>query len=279
MQSRKYEVVRTTADTDEMLGQYSARNIVHTWKEDFLDDSTGEVIGVDRTQILFQKGTLLDAETISSLNFYIQSGWVDTVTITNQKRMATYSEVKTPRPFKITARIGTQNKHFILMATGIREAMDAVTDWIEQKFAENFYITGAKELQRFIILTDNLRKAEALESEEAKAKDDEERSKARYYKIESRVDWIDAGGEKTNSELYDFMIQTKDVDTAKVVITSWINAQLRKLRMKAEEEGEEPGVTSAEVSITSASPFNVEGILDRDFCHDYYAIDSISVEA
>ena len=219
----------------------------------------------------------MDAETISSLNFYIQSGWVDTVTITNQKRMATYSEVKTPRPFKITARIGTQNKHFILMATGIREAMDAVIDWIEQKFADHFYITSAKELQRFIILADTLRKAE-YESEEEKAKEDEKRIEARYYKIESRVDWIDSNGEKTKSDLYDFMIQTRDVDTAKVVITSWINAKLRSLKLKAEEEGEEPGATRAEVSITSASPFNVEDILDRDFCQDYYIIDSMSVE-
>ena len=163
------------------------------------------------------------------------------------------------------------------MATGIREAMDAVIDWIEQKFADHFYITSAKELQRFIILADTLRKAE-YESEEEKAKEDEKRIEARYYKIESRVDWIDRNGEKTKSDLYDFMIQTRDVDTAKVVITSWINAKLRSLKLKAEEEGEEPGATRAEVSITSASPFNVEDILDREFCQDYYIIDSMSVE-
>lgn len=127
IQTKKNEIRFTTTDPQEMVGKYLAANVVRTWKEDFEDESTGEVIDIERTEILFNKGTFLDAD-----------------------------------------------------------------------------------------------------------------------------------GERVSRQPYDFMIRTKNVDTAKLVITAWINAKLKENARRAEETGDYDPAHTAEISITSASPFNIE---------------------
>lgn len=63
----------------------------------------------------------------------------------------------------------------------------------------------------------------------------------------------------------------KDVDTAKAVITVWLNTSLKKRA----EEGREP--RTFEVSLTSASPFNLNAIIPYAFCAAYKEVEKIEV--
>ena len=269
IQTKKNEIRFTTSDPQEMVGKYLAANVVQSWKEDFMDESTGEIVEIERTQILFNKGTFLDPETMASLNFYLQSGTVKVVDVSNQKRLATLSERADPRPFKVKAAINGKNKTFILTATDMDGAKACAIDHIELNYTQPFRIISTNELQNFVFLADNLRKKVEGESEDEQ-KLEAERSDARYYKIEADVDWLNADGEKISRQPYDFMIRTKNVDTAKLVITAWINAKLKENARRAEETGDSEPAHSAEISITSASPFNVESIIEREFCEAYY---------
>lgn len=60
------------------------------------------------------------------------------------------------------------------------------------------------------------------------------------------------------------IVRTKDVDTAKVVITAWINA---KVKERTERDGDERKVI--DLSILSASPFACNAIVDKAFCLAY----------
>jgi len=269
IQTKKNEIRFTTSDPQQMVGKYLAANIVRTWKEDFVDETSGEVIEIERSEILFNKGTFLDPETMASVNFYLQSGDVKAVDVSNQKRLATLSENYTPRPFNVTAGIDGKNKRFILTATDIESAQACAIDHIELNYTQPFRILATKELQNFVILADNLRKKVEGESEDEQ-KQEAERSDARYYKIEADVSWLDEAGEKIGCACYSFMIRTKNVDTAKLVITAWINAKLKEKAQRAAETGELEVAHTAEIAITAASPFNVESIIEREFCEAYY---------
>lgn len=273
IQTKKNEIRFTTSDPQQMVGKYLAANVVRTWKEDFMDESTGEVIDIERTEILFNKGTFLDAETMASLNFYLQSGDVKAVDVSNQKRLATLTERADPRPFKVKAAINGKNKSFILTATDMDGAKACAIDHIELNYTQPFRIISTNELQNFVILADNLRKKVEGEAEDEQ-KLEAERSDARYYKIEADVDWLDADGERVSRQPYDFMIRTKNVDTAKLVITAWINAKLKENARRAEETGDYDPAHTAEISITSASPFNIESIIEREFCEAYYVLNN-----
>ena len=269
IQTKKNEIRFTTTDPQEMVGKYLAANVVRTWKEDFIDETSGEVIDIERTEILFNKGTFLDAETMASLNFYLQSGDVKAVDVSNQKRLATLAELVTPRPFKVKAAIDGKNRSFILTATDMEGAQACAIDHIELNYTQPFRLVNTSELQNFVILADTLRKKVEGETEDDQ-KTEAERNDARYYKIEADVDWMDENGEKLGRSCYSFMIRTKNVDTAKLVITAWVNAKLKENARKAEENGDYDPTHTAEISITAAAPFNVEGIIEREFCEVYY---------
>ena len=264
IQTKKNEIRFTTSDPQQMVGKYLAANIVRTWKEDFVDETSGEVIEIERSEILFNKGTFLDPETMASVNFYLQSGDVKAVDVSNQKRLATLSELVTPRPFKVKAAIDGKNRSFILTATDMEGAQACAIDHIELNYTQPFRLVNTSEL-----LADTLRKKVEGETEDDQ-KTEAERNDARYYKIEADVDWMDENGEKLGRSCYSFMIRTKNVDTAKLVITAWVNAKLKENARKAEEKGDYDPTHTAEISITAAAPFNVEGIIEREFCEVYY---------
>lgn len=70
-------------------------------------------------------------------------------------------------------------------------------------------------------------------------------------------DFID---EEPTAQMYDFLVKTKDVDTAKIVITAWINNKFK------EEKGEERLI---DLSILSATPFPCSSIIEKEFCLAY----------
>lgn len=73
IETRKDEIRYRTADQRRMVGKYLASRVVKTWKEDFADKDTGEVITVERNSILFEKGKYIDEDTAISISFHIQS--------------------------------------------------------------------------------------------------------------------------------------------------------------------------------------------------------------
>lgn len=115
------------------------------------------------------------------------------------------------------------------------------------------------------ILRDEGRKPAPQEPEDGQEDNngEEQRDDTRYYKIEALVSIEDNASENENDNgeySYDFLVKTKDVDTAKVVITAWIN---NKFREQAEEG------KYARLSIISASPFSCNSIIEKDFCLAY----------
>lgn len=83
-------------------------------------------------------------------------------------------------------------------------------------------------------------------------------------KVEAEVAISTENEEEPEKKPYDFIVRTKDVDTAKVVITAWINA---KVKERTERDGDERKVI--DLSILSASPFACNAIVDKAFCLAY----------
>ena len=65
---------------------------------------------------------------------------------------------------------------------------------------------------------------------------EEQRGDVKYYKVEAEVTIKTEDEEEPNKTCYDFIVRTKDVDTAKVVITAWIDS---KVKERTEKDGDE----------------------------------------
>lgn len=239
-QTRKDEVRFRTSDIRRIVGKFLASNVLKTWNEDFIDESTGEVVTIERNEILFERGSYIDDDLAQQINFSIQAEEIKDVEVSNQRRLAAPNQRTGLYPFKVSARIGTKRRTFILQAQDAAKAIEVATDYIELNFRNSFDITDIKLMDNVVILNDRLRK-----SVEAKEGANEE-------------------GAEPEKKPYDFIVRTKDVDTAKVVITAWINA---KVKERTERDGDERKVI--DLSILSASPFACNAIVDKAFCLAY----------
>lgn len=269
IQTRKDEIRYKTNDQRRMIGKYLAKNAVKTWTEDFIDESTGEIVSVERNEILIESGKYIDADLASKIAFYIQCKELAEVEVSNQRRLAKVLKGTNLYPFKVTAVIDGKKHNFILQAQDATKAIEVATDYIELTFSQGFYITGVKWLDNVVILNDRLRSSvEATEGANEAGQEadnsEEKRDDTKYYKVEAAVTILSEGNDEEESQPYDFIVKTKDVDTAKVVITAWIS---RKVQEKTERDGDERKVT--DISILSASPFSCNAIVDKAFCLAY----------
>lgn len=268
-QTRKDEVRFRTSDIRRIVGKFLASNVLKTWNEDFIDESTGEVVTIERNEILFERGKYIDDDLAQQINFSIQAEEIKDVEVSNQRRLAKANQRTGLYPFKVSARIGAKRHNFILQAQDATKAIEVATDYIELNFRNSFDITDIKLMDNVVILNDRLRKSvevkEGANEEGAEPDNGEEtRDDTKYYKVEAEVAISTENEEEPEKKPYDFIVRTKDVDTAKVVITAWINA---KVKERTERDGDERKVI--DLSILSASPFACNAIVDKAFCLAY----------
>jgi hypothetical protein len=279
IETRKDEIRYRTDDTRRMVGKFFASNVFKTWYEEVLDSDTGEVISIERNDLLFEVGKYIDEETAQSISFHIQCGDITDVEVSNQRRIARPDKRYSLLPFKATAVIGNKRKSFILQAQSATLAIEVVTDFIELNFTSRFVVDSVKAMPGCIILNDRFRRAVeevegGNEAGEETPDGEEARDDTKYYRIEADiVAKREDDEDEPRPSSYDFIVKTRDIDTAKAVITAWLNTQLKK---EAEKEGRE--ITAFEVSLTSASPFNLNAIIPYAFCAAYKEVEKIEVK-
>ena len=279
IETRKDEIRYRTDDTRRMVGKFFASNVFKTWYEEVLDSDTGEVISIERNDLLFEVGKYIDEETAQSISFHIQCGDITDVEVSNQRRIARPDKRYSLLPFKATAVIGNKRKSFILQAQSATLAIEVVTDFIELNFTSRCVVDSVKAMPGCIILNDRFRRAVeevegGNEAGEETPDGEEARDDTKYYRIEADiVAKREDDEDEPRPSSYDFIVKTRDIDTAKAVITAWLNTQLKK---EAEKEGRE--ITAFEVSLTSASPFNLNAIIPYAFCAAYKEVEKIEVK-
>jgi len=114
--------IKTTSDLEEMKGLYLADRLFRTWKEDFVDEDTGETVQIERKEILFNKGTLLDSKTLAELNFFLQSGDITEVRVSNQQREA-QRVLDTPHYGSHKSFLTQRKKHFIYTLIQLKQLL------------------------------------------------------------------------------------------------------------------------------------------------------------
>jgi len=103
--SRKTEIRYITDDPKKMLGKWVARRALKTWTEDFVDESSGKVVSIERNEILLERGTYISQDVLCTINFMIQEGSLKEVEVSNQNRQGMLLENRSLLPFKAVAKI------------------------------------------------------------------------------------------------------------------------------------------------------------------------------
>lgn len=237
METKFSEVVLRTSVLEEMKGNFLGERLLRSWKEDFIDEDSSEIVTIERNEILFEKGTSLDNDVLAEVNFYLQSGDIKDVLISNQKRTGT--AVKSQASvYAATVLQGNKKKNYYLYADSIDLAHKVMTDFLEQKIEGSFSFTSIKELGY-----SNLIPA----TEEDVDKD--------TYKVEVEV--IFEGDDEVKRV---YMLKANDAEEAKELIVKFIS-------LKMKEENQE---RSFETTILSAQTIPCNNIIDYHFVKEYF---------
>ena len=251
--TRKNEVRFSTSDPKEMKGKYLAENIMRIWKEDFVDEDNGEVVTIDRKEIIAPVGKFIDNDLLTEILFFLETGDITEVKVSNQKREAFPLENKGLEPWHITAQIGQKKHRFLLYASSISMALEVATDYIELNFSNGFQIIQAKGFDDCTIIKDNLKKLIANEAESSELD-------KKFYRIDVKITLGEAEYNRT------FITQTKDVDTAMIIINNWISQSFKE---QQKENGGNIEDICFKTSIESAVVIPCSCTIDKDFSLAY----------
>lgn len=273
IETRKTEQRYVTSDPKKMLNMYLAKGVYKTWNEDFIDESTQETITIERKELLFTRGTLIDQDTLAQIRFSMEADDIKEVEVSNQKRMAFENENKCLYPYIAQAQIGDKKYKFLLYATGLENVIAILKDYIELNYHSGFTLTMVKEFDSCIILTDYLKErkvdsyseeyldvtdTEDTENEEAKP------NEKKFYQIETKVIFDDEE-ERTQT----FVVHTFNVDRAMMLISHWLKNKEEEYEKQAKEKGHEYEKKDIHTSIESAKPIPVGIFIPKEFSMVY----------
>ena len=266
---------------------YLAKRVLKTWEESFIDEDTGETVTIERNEILFDRGTLIDQDTLAKIRFSMEADDIKEVEVSNQNRLAFENENKFLYPYLAQAQISDKKYKFLLYATGLENACLILKDYIELNYQFGFTLTMIKEFDSCVILTDNLKErkvddtslaylkneitmAEYVDKMDDETEDSGEESKPnekKFYQIETKITFTD--GENEDERVQTFVVNTFNVDRAMMLITHYLKNKEEECEKQAKEKGHEFRKREIHTAIESAKPIPVGRFIPKEFSIAY----------
>lgn len=235
---RTEEEIIITSDLSQMKGKYLAENLYRKWTEEYIDEDTGESKEIKRKEIIEFRGVCIDDNMLSKINFFLQSGDISEVKISNVQRIGSENKRYTTI-WVVTAEIETKKKHFYLGANSVQTAHSIATDYIEQSYKGSFSVVAIKELSYVNIVP--FIKENAPDNE------------LKWHQIRLKIDFNEEG---TTLES-EFIVKATDAEEAKALSEVFFNEHLN---------GGKHEFTSR---LLSAKNINIEAVISHEFCKKY----------
>ena len=273
MENTKFTEQRyITSDPALMYNRYFAANLYRTYTDSFLDDETGEVVDIERRELLFERGTHINGDVIAKLRFYLSTGDVKEVDVTNQQRRGMFSGGSSLRPYIAKVVVGCKKNKILLYASGLQNVIDIIQDYGELTFSGLFDITTAKEIDFAEIVIDTLQPidldAEYLKdsismrewaaAEKSQAPAEGEKASLGLWRLDLEVtERFDK-----REELFDrsFIIKTSSVERALAAIEVLLYKKEQRIA-----DGDTSDKASYTLKIKAASPMKIDFIIPTEF--------------
>lgn len=270
IKTRKNERVISTLNPKEMLNMFLKEDIMKKWTEDFIDDDTKEVVSIERCELLFRKGTLVDQDVQQGINFYIIEGTIEEpVVLSDTQRNAIYGNRMTYGPMHAKVTFGSKSHNVFLLAYGIDHAMDIIRDYFEQECNGVFFVTSIKFLDwmDFIdakprkldlneeYLNDNIDFDEYCNAKENGEGKEEDVSQRKYWQVDIMLDWETKKARFTDEDGSTFLVHAMTAEDAVEDILNRMTAEDHKKRDEATRKVDGEKVFTYRLTKVQQMPF------------------------
>lgn len=234
-----------TADPKEMLGKFAFENVCRHWFEDFIDD-TGEVVSLERSEMIVRKGTKLTKDDIQAISFHLQAGDLTTVKVTDMDIKGERFILGTPLTCEVVISTSKGKDLYLVRAQSLENAIRIATEYATiYNGLENFYTVPKAEFKRYIVVEAD---DECMDADTEEIKGD-----IRYFHVTARTHFY-SKFEDTN---YEIILPSGDVGQAKARGTRFVEDYFVEDLQKRQDNS---------VRIIKAVPYMVTEVVPEDYC-------------
>lgn len=247
-----------TSDPKEMLGKYLPKHVLKTWKEDFIDEDTHEVVTIERNEVIVDSGEITQ-DKLQQIMFAIQAGDIEDVEVSNEDvRPMSVQTANYLIPYNLElqrwAGMDVVKDHFVCYAYSINQAIRIATEFgqMYRAFAGGIKVNRVVRMDAELV-PDNHQCIPEEDRKPAYERKD-------YFKVTIRCEYL---GGNLKMKHYDkhFIVHAKDVGEAKERIALLIEINKKNGKWVEEED--------SRTTIRKAVPFEVDCIVPREFSELY----------
>lgn len=118
-------------DPAACIGKTLLKPILKTWTEDFIDEDTGEVIPIERNEVLMDAGALLTQDAITQINFFKAEGSCHSILVGEQVRKGVFYKENCRRTYLYTLNNNDSKVTLYLAAADDEMAVQIGHDFAE----------------------------------------------------------------------------------------------------------------------------------------------------
>lgn len=137
------KTIKMNIENPGIQGKFLAQNVYRTYKEDFVDEDSGEILPITRHQIIARRGACLDAITIS----LFAENDISEVEVTEEQRLGIWAnvyakwEVAANVPRTISGSTKCVTEAYLVFTRSGAEAEELIVDELEKSCNGDFKIT------------------------------------------------------------------------------------------------------------------------------------------
>jgi len=244
-QTKHNEVIEITANPEKMVGKFLSKPLLRKWNENFVDEDTGDVVPIERSELIFQAGTFLNGDAVAQIMFHLQSDEVSEVEVSNQKREAYFAKDSAIAVWNTVIEIDGKNVKLMLYGNSAEMAIEASRDFIELNYSGMCKTKSVKDFGDYILIDRQLAKEEDQELDPNSKK---------VYKFEVLII------QDETSFPQRFLVFASDTETGLIHINDWVAENQEKHYSNTDE---------FRVALETVTTVKCNHILEKDFTEAY----------
>lgn len=244
-----------TSDPKVMLNKYLAEAVKKKWTEDFIDEDTGNIVSIERSEVLHNRGKYLDKDAVSNIMFNIQAEEIKDVAVTDVKYDLERLLSNVISPWEVTTcDVVGKKRNYLVRAQSVEKSIQVALDYAGMYLFLSGWVTVSQ------VKNCNYRVIEDSDECIPENAPDNPDSDCEYYKVtvQSRF-FCDLDDDIEKSD-HVFIIKAQDVGEAKERITDYC----KKLWAETLKYPRNSFV------VLKGQPYVTDGIVPQTYCQLYY---------
>ena len=282
-QTKVNERIIKTFDVKEMFMMFLTNDICKKWTEDFIDEDTNETVSVERSELLFAKGTQVDQNIQQKINFYILDKTItEPIELSNQRREGWMVGYRYESKWMAKVYLGAigKTRKVLLSARNPTHALSIIGDYFETRTNGFFRVIGLQVIDHAIFLEDPITHLTDTQLDDALRNGDitfveycdlldnpaqdnhADEDHRQFWKITYNIGWKTKKSEGEEND-QTFIVQSVNVDNARNTILRYLTTEDRRERDDATRKVDGEKVFT--LSLQEATQMPISAIIPQEY--------------